>query len=862
MADAPEPPSLHSLASEPVSTPEPPVLFGRYRVERELGRGGMGRVVLAFDTKLRIQVAVKLVPDQFLADAGAVEDLRTEVLRGMALTHPAIVRTHTFEQDESGAAIVMEYIDGLTFTEWKEQQPGRCFNSGQLLPWLSPLCEVLDYAHREARIVHRDLKPRNIMISQDGRLKVADFGISATLTDSHSRVTGHGPTSGTPAYMSPQQARGKKPSPLDDVYALGATIYDLVAGKPPFFRGGADTILHQLATEPPPTMAERREELGISGKAPIPQVWEKTIAACLAKEAGERPQSCGEVLARLGALEPTPTRAVPVLAKVAALPARQAPAVEPHALVPAKLPIARRSTARTLLRQVVSTSRARHGTWLALAIVVIALGLGGWWLLEKRPALVSNSSNVTSAAPIAPAENNPETATKDAPFVNSLGMKFVPVRGTKVLFSIWDTRVRDYEAYAKAQDAAGRKVDDSWKTQQKDGVPIAREPDHPVVSVSWEDAQAFCQWLTEKETAEGSLPKGQRYQLPQDWEWSIAVGLPQEAGNTPQEKNGKTEDFPWGKDWPPAKAMGNYADETFHAKFPPKKNDKSGKMDNETWLNACTDGCATTSPVGSFPANAHGLYDMGGNVWQWSENTWGDQQSDRVLRGASWEIWDHGFLRSSYRTHNAPGFRSFSYGFRCVLAPSAPKAVTAIAVTPVPSAPVSTPPAAMPVATSPGASKTTGVVSLPGTPRPPTETEKWLAQVEAIYRPRWQSEVVAPYESGLDGLKTTILSALNVQIAAASRAAKLQDALAFRNERQRVESDEGIPPDDSDAPPATLKTLRETWRAQAVRLEADGPSARKPFSPNTTKCSPPTKPRSPSACASMKRSSSSSAATR
>ena len=82
-----------------------------------------------------------------------------------------------------------------------------------------------------------------------------------------------------------------------------------------------------------------------------------------------------------------------------------------------------------------------------------------------------------------------------APFTNTLGMKFVPVPGTKALFSIWDTRVKDYEAYAKAQEAAGKRVNGSWKGQMYEGVPVGHEPDHPVVSVSWEDAQAFCQWL-------------------------------------------------------------------------------------------------------------------------------------------------------------------------------------------------------------------------------------------------------------------------------------------------------------------------------------------------------------------------------
>jgi serine/threonine protein kinase len=289
------------------------VLFGRYQVERELGRGGMGRVLLAFDTKLGVRVAVKIVPDVVVLDTEAVNDLRQEVLRGMGLTHPGIVRTNHFELDDSGAAIVMEFVDGKTLAEIREEQSQRCFDAAQLLPWIHALAKVLNYAHEEARLVHRDLKPRNIMISRDGRLKVADFGISALLTDSVTRNTGKGPSSGTPPYMSPQQARGKRPNRLDDIYSLGATVYDLLTGKPPFFRGD---ILLQVIEETPPSMAERREEFAIFRKCPIPAVWEETIAACLSKEPSVRPQSAGEVLSRLQGLEISPRTEVAPFEKV------------------------------------------------------------------------------------------------------------------------------------------------------------------------------------------------------------------------------------------------------------------------------------------------------------------------------------------------------------------------------------------------------------------------------------------------------------------------------------------------------------------------------------------------------------------
>src|SRR5207253_1105648 len=114
-----------------------------------------------------------------------------------------------------------------------------------------------DYAHREAMMVHRDLKPRNVMINAGGKLKVADFGMAASLNESISRVSAQGHASGTPPYMSPQQARGASPNPLDDIHALGATIYELLTSKPPFFRGN---IFFQVIEQVPPTMAERRLE--------------------------------------------------------------------------------------------------------------------------------------------------------------------------------------------------------------------------------------------------------------------------------------------------------------------------------------------------------------------------------------------------------------------------------------------------------------------------------------------------------------------------------------------------------------------------------------------------------------------------
>lgn len=389
----PPPPQPLSLPpeGEGEQTKEFPLLFGRYRIVRELGRGGMGQVLLARDEELGQQVAIKIIPDMVIKDTESVNDLKKEVLRGMALTHPGIVRTHNFERDAAGAAIVMEFIEGATLQELKSQQPEGCFSPEDIFPWIEQFCAVLGYAHGEARIVHRDLKPRNLMLNKSGRLKIADFGISAMLTETVTRNTSDAMTSGTPSYMSPQQAMGKKPSPLDDIYALGATIYELLTGKPPFFRG---QILAQVISETPASMAERRAEFGITGLPPIPEVWEKAVAACLAKEPGDRSQTAGDVLDLLKGAELEIGRTVAGITlgelKLAAdslQPTMQGTpltAAELTALNTAPEPTPEERTVPNYVRLPVEEPRRGRGGTLSLVVLFfLACGVV-WWGLGRK----------------------------------------------------------------------------------------------------------------------------------------------------------------------------------------------------------------------------------------------------------------------------------------------------------------------------------------------------------------------------------------------------------------------------------------------------------------------------------------------
>ena len=275
------------------------VVFQRFRLERVLGRGGMGVVWLAYDEKLDETAALKFLPETVRLDSTAVDELKRETRKSRQLTHPNIVRIHDFVEDSTGAAIVMEYINGHTLAEKRLEKPFRAFEPEEIRDWMIQVCEALEYAHREARIVHRDLKPANIMVSATGRVKITDFGIARSISDSISRMSAFQPRSGSgsPPFMSPQQANGEPSTPLDDIYGLGSTIYDLLTGKPPFYTGD---IFRQIETRTAPSVAERRRELQVS-MASVPPEWESLVADCLAKDTASRPQSAAEVIARLRA---------------------------------------------------------------------------------------------------------------------------------------------------------------------------------------------------------------------------------------------------------------------------------------------------------------------------------------------------------------------------------------------------------------------------------------------------------------------------------------------------------------------------------------------------------------------------------
>lgn len=210
--------------------------------------------------------------------------------------------------------------------------------------------------------------------------------------------------------------------------------------------------------------------------------------------------------------------------------------------------------------------------------------------------------------------------------VNSLGMEFVKVGNEGLFFCKWEVRVRDYKPFTEELKV-------KWQEPT-----FEQGDDHPAVNVSWEDAVRFCRWLTSKEHASGKLPSGAKYRLPTSREWSLAAGL---SGDGAEAK--KSRSFAWGDDWPPPLKAGNYAQ------------------------GLGVDSFTNTAPVGSFPANSKGLYDLGGNVWEWCSDNYERAIDFHILRGASWRMRNASDLLLANRIGNLSGLRLPVYGFRVAL---------------------------------------------------------------------------------------------------------------------------------------------------------------------------------------------------
>jgi serine/threonine protein kinase len=270
--------TMRLIPVPPPSTPPPPIpamtappmpagerYIGKYRVKGELGRGGMGMVYLAEQPGLGREVAIKELIQSATADPVALKRFLQEAQVMARTSHPNLVQVHDLELIGNANYIVLEFVRGDSLRDWLNR--GR-IPLPKVFAVMHGVLQALDYAHKHA-IVHRDMKPENVLLSDEGMVKVADFGIARLTDDSGvgGTATKTGTTVGTPQYMSPEQVASSKVDGRSDLYSAGIMFYELVAGQPPFTASEADgpfTLMAKHVQAPPKPPSVLRPGLDVA----------------------------------------------------------------------------------------------------------------------------------------------------------------------------------------------------------------------------------------------------------------------------------------------------------------------------------------------------------------------------------------------------------------------------------------------------------------------------------------------------------------------------------------------------------------------------------------------------------------------
>src|SRR5262245_1484297 len=278
--------------------------IGAYRLLEPLGRGGMGEVHLALDTRLNRKVAIKFLPVEFTMDAGRVRRFEQEARAASALNHPNIITIHEIGETDSTHYIVSEYVEGETLRQRLTSAPEIRLKLSETVGLAAQLAAALAAAHG-AGIIHRDIKPENVMVRRDGIVKVLDFGLAKLTEPSLAAVntqaatlagnrTDTGMVMGTPRYMAPEQARGERVDARTDIFSFGVVVYEMIAGRAPFTGATANDCIASILKDEP-------LELSVTNQKVSPQL-EKIVSRCLEKKPEQRFQSASDLCFALEAL--------------------------------------------------------------------------------------------------------------------------------------------------------------------------------------------------------------------------------------------------------------------------------------------------------------------------------------------------------------------------------------------------------------------------------------------------------------------------------------------------------------------------------------------------------------------------------
>jgi serine/threonine protein kinase/formylglycine-generating enzyme required for sulfatase activity len=646
---------------------------GPYRLDEELGRGSMGVVYRGFDENIERVVAVKIIrPQQHAApedEAEARLRFKREAAAVGKLFHPNIVVVYHFGEANGELFICMEFVAGISLQ--RALIPGSPMDTHTALSILTQIADALDHAHSQG-VIHRDIKPANILVGVDGRVKITDFGVARIA--SHT-ITQTGMTMGTPLYMAPEQILGARVDGKADQFSLAVIAYRMLAGSLPFNAEPVQALMYQIVNSDPPRLD--------SVNSHLPPACAEIIHRALAKRPGERYPACSAFIREL-----------------------KDSLAEPKPVPPATKKESTRGTLKPYRRTILGA---------AAALLGVALAVGVWAYLPKannaaRPAdapvaaakevaqppsqgpaaqpasgardtvsdadppatktapselrgpppnakeLATRTATGNSPPPnktASPAPAAPQPGARTAPAETKTAAEIAPERprpplragNTKVdakdgLTYVWippgaftmGCSPGDSECYDDEKPAhqvtlsKGFWIGQTPVTQEayervaKSNPSRFKGPRLPVETVNWNEAQSYCSAVNMR--------------LPTEAEWEYAA----RAGSTAS---------------------------------------RYGPFDSIAWHNGNSGN--KTHEVAQKQANAWGLYDMLGNVWQWAADWYGDKYytaaaaSDpqgpsggtyRVLRGGSW-LYDPWFARASNRNWYVSENRYDNVGFRC-----------------------------------------------------------------------------------------------------------------------------------------------------------------------------------------------------
>ncbi len=635
---------------------------GRYQIEALLGQGGMSAVYRGTDPNLHRTVAIKLIHSHLTGDPEFLRRFEAEAAAVAQLRHSNIIQVYDFNHDDDVYYMVLEFVPGETLHARLRRAGDQGLPLEEALEITAGVADAVDYAHKRG-LIHRDIKPANIMLSTQGQPILMDFGIAKILGGAQHTATGA--VVGTASYISPEQVLGQRPTERSDIYSLGVTLFEMVAGRPPFEADSAMSLMMKHVNEMPPDCR--------TIKPAIPADVVAIVDRALAKDPAHRYASAALMASALRDVAGR-LRAGRMLESPATLIDEAPPVERPRTSAQPARPVAAPLPPKLetgTSADVAPAGRRGFPRWALvvlpiIAILCLALGASGGLALmtSLRTALVPATPTVSAAtvAPTQPGETQlppateaqapttdtpPAAPTATAPAAATVPPNMLllpagafqmgsaagaadeqPVHAVKLDAFFIDTfEVTNARYQACLNDGGCTALRQNGSETRGAYFANPEFNEFPVVSPTWDQARAYCLW-----------DGGKR--LPTEAEWEYAA------------TGGDGRRFPWGND--------------FDANLVPSS-------------------APDTVAIGSFPGNASpfGPLDMAGNVLEWVADVYDSNfyaespevnpqgpgaGADRVLRGGSFGTTNGAVYTTTRRFHLAPNTSEVDVGFRCALA--------------------------------------------------------------------------------------------------------------------------------------------------------------------------------------------------